>query len=239
MNKNTGPSHGAERDIFFSNMMSCKHTTLRMFCYQNLLVTMGRVKLSHSHPGKLLHPLAISEEKKSWDRMLRSPQMSSELWQAAKWMGHRAGSTNARAFRESADYIGKGSSKGLQTNRDFPLCSLAGLESLLSYRLSFIILRSTHSTTRHGSIFSFDFFFFLFLIFTLSCKHGMNWMKHIQHSEWELLLNLPFFKSQKQTKYSACALQSSLCENTTPEVQNTVQIISGLIVILLQHLTCY
>lgn len=104
-------------------MMSCKHTTLRMFFYQNLLVTMGRVKLSHSHQGKLLYPLAISEEKKSWDRMLRSPQMSSELRQAAKWMGHRAGSTNARAFRESVDYIGKGSSKRLQTNRDFPLCS--------------------------------------------------------------------------------------------------------------------
>lgn len=103
--------------------------------------------------------------------MLSSPQMSSELSQAAKWMGHRAGSTNAKAFRKAVVYIRKGSSKGLQTNCDLPLCSHS------RPRKPAVIQTIPHNPPLH----SFQYpawqcflFFLFFLILTLSYKHGMN-----------------------------------------------------------------
>jgi len=63
--------------------------------------------------------------------------------------------------------------------------------------------------------FSSFFFFFFNLLFVLQ---AWNELKYFQHFEGELLLNFAHFKSQKQTEDSARAFQSSLCENSTPEV---------------------
>lgn len=172
-------------ECFLSNMISWRHTT------QDVWLPGSAGNHGQGQPFSQLSKAAVAPSSYCRSKeflgskcillMLSSPQMSSEMWQAAKCMGCRAGSTNAQVFRKSVDYIRKAVQKAVLCYRQIVICPsahMAGLETQMSHRLSLTILPSILPLYGHYCFLCFLFLtitWFLFLPLNFFYKHAMNW----------------------------------------------------------------